>query len=42
MKMERSIRHFAESPGTVALATEVQAGFTGGCGHAMERNERGI
>ena len=42
MKMVRSMLHFAWYPGTVALAAEVQTGITGGCGHAMERNERGI
>ncbi|OYW72295.1 MAG: hypothetical protein B7Z37_25300 [Verrucomicrobia bacterium 12-59-8] len=42
MKMVRSMLYFAWCPGTVALAAEVQTGITGGCGHAMERNEQGI
>ncbi len=42
MKMVRNMRLIASGPGTVALAAEVLAGITGGCGHAMLRNEQRI
>ncbi len=41
MKMIGSSRNIASSPGTEALASEIQE-VTDGCGHAMKRNERGI
>ena len=42
MKIVRSMRDIASSPGTVALAAEVQERVAGGCGHAMELIKRGI